>query len=218
MDRSVAKPIDNIRAPLLAHDGIERVLNRLAHEIHDGSITDEKGPLSIKPGSLAIIGIRTGGAHLARRLAKKLSQIRGEEPPLGILDITLYRDDVLVGSSNPLPLLRGTDISFSIDGRNIILVDDVLFTGRTVRAAMGALSDLGRPGCIRLAVLADRGLRELPIAADYIGRQTPSSPDQRIEVELVEEGADSDAIVLVTTKDRRLDDRDNPNPTEAGNG
>ena len=216
MSGSDTKARDSIRAPLLGQDGIDRVLNRLAHEIHDGAVTDEKGPLSIRPDSLAIVGIRTGGAHLAKRLVEKLRLIRGEAPPLGILDITLYRDDVLVGSSNPLPLLRGTDIPFSIDGRNIILVDDVLFTGRTVRAAMGALSDLGRPGCIRLAVLADRGLRELPIAADYIGRQTPSSPDQRIEVELTEEGAAEDAIILVTSKNRRIDDRTKDDEADHG--
>ncbi|HEY1100186.1 MAG TPA: bifunctional pyr operon transcriptional regulator/uracil phosphoribosyltransferase PyrR, partial [Myxococcota bacterium] len=156
---------------------------------------------ALDPARLAIVGVRTGGAHLAVRRAKELEPLIGHLPDVGILDITLYRDDVL--ASGALPLLKSTEIDFDVDGRPVVLVDDVLFTGRTIRAALDALLDLGRPAAVRLGVLVDRGLRELPIAADYVGRAIETSRDERVEVRLVEEGHDSDAVLIVPRRDRR---------------
>jgi len=194
------------RERVLGPEALGRVITRLVHEIHDRVEADERGPLRVDPRSLAIVGVRTGGAHLGRRIADELGALRGETLPFGVLDITLYRDDVLVGGSRSVPILRGTDIPFDLDARYVVLVDDVLFTGRTVRAALGALLDLGRPGCVRLAVLADRGLRELPVAADFTGRVIPTAPDQHVEVCLKEEGFPEDEIVLYTAKNRRAGD------------
>jgi pyrimidine operon attenuation protein/uracil phosphoribosyltransferase len=135
-----------------------------------------------------LVGIRTGGAHLAARLQKTIGALIQAEPPLGLLDITLYRDDwTRIG---PTPLVRKTELPFSVDGRNVILVDDVLFTGRTIRAAMDALMDYGRPKRIELAVLVDRGngARELPIMANYVGGVWSIEPDQTINVYLSESG------------------------------
>lgn len=135
-------------------------------------------------GRLAVIGIQTRGAHLARRIAKLLQAETGKEIPVGILDITLYRDDV--GDIAAQPEVKETDLSFDIEGRPLVLIDDVLFTGRTVRSAMNALIDYGRPKCIRLAVLVDRGHRELPVAADYVGLVLKTQPDDVIDVNLKE--------------------------------
>src|SRR5690606_16717144 len=148
-----------LRRRVLDDADIARMVARLAHEIHDRFTLDERGPLAFEPGSLCLVGVRTGGAHLAARLSVELERLLGARPPVGVLDITLYRDDVMLGP-NPVPLLRGTAIPFDLHKRYLVLVDDVLFTGRTVRAALDALLDLGRPGCVRLAVLVDRGLRE----------------------------------------------------------
>lgn len=137
---------------------------------------------------VALVGIRTGGAYLAKRLQGAIAALRTPEPPTGILDITLYRDDwTRIG---PAPIVRKTDIPFSVDGKTIILVDDVLFTGRTIRAAMDALMDLGRPKRIELAILADRGERdrELPIMANYVGGVWQISIHETINVYLEEEG------------------------------
>lgn len=195
------------RERVLGPEALDRVVTRLAHEIHDRVEADERGPLEIDPATLAIVGVRTGGAHLARRITTRLGELRGgDEPPYGVLDITLYRDDVLAGGQNRVPILRGTDIPFDIEGRHVVLVDDVLFTGRTVRAALDALLDLGRPGCVRLAVLVDRGLRELPVAADFTGRSMTTAPYQRVEVCLTEEGFPEDEIVLYTSQNRRASD------------
>jgi pyrimidine operon attenuation protein / uracil phosphoribosyltransferase len=135
-------------------------------------------------GKLALVGIQTRGAHLARRLARLIHEETGKEIPVGILDITLYRDDVHDIAAQPE--VKETDLSFDIENRPIVLVDDVLFTGRTVRSALNALIDYGRPQCIRLAVLVDRGHRELPIAADYTGIVLKSQPDDVIDVNLKE--------------------------------
>ena len=181
---------------------VGRVIARLAHEIVDRVAADARGPLGVDARSLALVGIRTGGAHIAERLAREIAKLRGDVPPVGILDITLYRDDVLL-AGNPVPQLRGTEIDFAVDGRAVVLVDDVLFTGRTVRAALDALLDLGRPANVRLAVLVDRGLRELPVAADFVGRAIETTRHEHVEVRLVEEGAIEDAVVVAVKADRR---------------
>ena len=183
------------RRRLLDPADLNRVVSRIAHEIVDRAAADARGPRAIEERALAIVGVRTGGAHLALRLAKQVEALRGAPVDTGILDITLYRDDVLLGG-RPAPLLRGTEVPFDVEGRSIVLVDDVLFTGRTVRAALDALLDLGRPSLVRLAVVVDRGLRELPIAADFVGRAVDTTPRERVRVELVEEGASEDAVWL----------------------
>ena len=158
-------------------DRIGRSLMRIAHEIlerHRG--TD----------NLALIGIRARGVPLAGRLAANLKTAGGLDVPTGSLDITLYRDDLMRHQVGPQPILRRTEIPFSIDGRMILLVDDVLYTGRTIRAALDALIDFGRPSAIQLVVLVDRGHRELPIRADYVGRNVPTSRQQSVQVRLQE--------------------------------
>ena len=144
--------------------------------------------------AMALVGIRTGGDHLARRLVMTIQEQIGREVPRGTLDINLYRDD-LVGRARQ-PVLRTTDIAFDVTDRNIVLVDDVLFTGRTIRAAMDGVMDLGRPARIQLAILVDRGHRELPIAADYVGRKLVTTPHQMVKVRLQEGGHPSDVVVV----------------------
>lgn len=189
------------RRVIMDHDDVRRVVARLAHDIDDRLRAAQKGPLALDPGQLAVVGVRTGGAHLAQRLAGALGGLRGSPPAVGLLDITLYRDDVLSGGA--MPLLRGTEIPFDIEGRPVVLVDDVLFTGRTVRAALEALLDLGRPSCVMLAVLVDRGLRELPIAPDFVGRVLETSRDERVRVHLVEAGAAADSVEVTVARERR---------------
>jgi pyrimidine operon attenuation protein/uracil phosphoribosyltransferase len=167
-------------------DRIARTLTRIAHEIVERS----KGV-----DDLALVGVRTRGVHLARRLARTLKEITGDEVPTGALDITLYRDDLMRNAVGPQPLVRRTEIPFSIDDRKILLVDDVLYTGRTTRAALDALIDFGRPRGIQLIVLVDRGHRELPIKADYVGKNLPTAPDQSVQVRL-QESDNRDEVVL----------------------
>lgn len=155
--------------------GFVRTVNRLAHEI----IEHNKGAETI-----GVVGIRTRGDFLARRIAKKISEMENIRVPIGTLDITLYRDD-LHGKLNQ-PQLKTTDILYDIQGKNIVLVDDVLFTGRTVRSALNALMDIGRPASIQLAVFIDRGHRELPIKADFVGKNVPTSHSQQVQVMMVE--------------------------------
>ena len=155
---------------ILDSDGVNRALTRIAHEI----LEHNKGV-----GDLVLIGIRTGGAYLAAQLQKKISEIEGDVQ-LGIIDVTMYRDDLC--SRNDLSIGQ-TDIPFRLKDQKVILVDDVLFTGRTIRAAMGAVMDLGRPLSIQLAILVDRGHRELPIRPDYIGRNLPTSRHEQIKVD-----------------------------------
>jgi pyrimidine operon attenuation protein/uracil phosphoribosyltransferase len=163
-------------------DRMARALTRIAHEI----LERNRGV-----NELALVGIRTRGVPLARRLARTLHEINGDEVPTGALDITLYRDDLMRHPVGPQPLVRRTEIPFSIDDRKIMLVDDVLYTGRTIRAALDALIDFGRPRAIQLIVLVDRGHRELPIKADYVGKNLPTSLKQSIQVRLQEiDGAD----------------------------
>lgn len=165
--------------------GIDRALTRIAHEI----IEQNRGS-----AQLALVGVLRGGAHLAARLQGKLRAIEGAEVPLGRMDITLYRDD-LAGRLDQ-PEVRRTEIPFTVEDRRVVLVDDVLYTGRTVRAALDALMDLGRPGRIQLAVLIDRGHRELPIRADFVGRNVPTSRKEQVEVRLAEDGFE-DAVVIL---------------------
>ena len=167
-------------------DGIRRALVRIAHEI----VERNRGA-----GDVALVGIRRRGVPLAQRLAHSLLEITGRDVPTGALDITLYRDDLMRQAVGPQPLLRRTEIPFSIDDRRILLVDDVLYTGRTVRAALDALIDFGRPRSIQLVVLVDRGHRELPIKADYVGRNVPTAARQSVQVKLSEEdGVDEVAM------------------------
>jgi pyrimidine operon attenuation protein/uracil phosphoribosyltransferase len=163
-------------------DRMARALTRIAHEI----LERNRGT-----GELALVGIRTRGVPLARRIAHSLRDINGEDVPTGALDITLYRDDLMRQPVGPQPVVRRTEVPFSIDDKRILLVDDVLYTGRTIRAALDALVDFGRPRAIQLIVLVDRGHRELPIKADYVGKNLPTSPRQSVQVRLQEiDGAD----------------------------
>lgn len=167
----------NEKAIVLDEQAISRALTRIAHEI----IEKNKGI-----EDCVLIGIRTRGIFLADRLAKRINQIEGKEIQLGELDITLYRDDLSKNTNDGEPVVKGSDIPVNISDKKVILVDDVLFTGRTVRAAMDALVDLGRPSQIQLAVLVDRGHRELPIRADFVGKNVPTSQSEKITVTLTE--------------------------------
>jgi pyrimidine operon attenuation protein / uracil phosphoribosyltransferase len=158
-------------------DRMARALTRIAHEILERNRGLDE---------IALVGIRTRGVPLARRLARTLREINGDDVPTGALDITLYRDDLMRHPVGPQPLVRHTEIPFSIDDRKILLVDDVLYTGRTIRAALDALIDFGRPKAIQLVVLVDRGHRELPIKADYVGKNVPTSPTESVQVHLTE--------------------------------
>jgi pyrimidine operon attenuation protein/uracil phosphoribosyltransferase len=167
-------------------DRMSRALTRIAHEILERNRGLDE---------LALIGIRTRGVPLARRLARALKEINGDDVPTGALDITLYRDDLMRHPVGPQPLVRRTEIPFSIDDRKIMLVDDVLYTGRTIRAALDALIDFGRPRVIQLIALVDRGHRELPIKADYVGKNLPTSLKQSVQVRLQEiDGTDEIVI------------------------
>ena len=148
------------------------------------------------PAQLALVGIRTGGAHLALRLQKELAKVLGEEPPAGIMDITLYRDDWT--RLHHKPQVGRTDISFPLEGANVVLVDDVIYTGRTIRAALDAIIDFGRPRRIELLVLIDRGGRELPIHPDYVGAEVQAAGNEVIDVLLTESGAEADGVVKRT--------------------
>jgi pyrimidine operon attenuation protein/uracil phosphoribosyltransferase len=171
---------------LLDEAGIRRALARMAHEILARNNGTE---------GLALVGVVTRGAFLAERLREQIRQAEGVEVPLGRLDITLYRDDVARGGANPVP--KPTLIPFDLDDRTVVLVDDVLFTGRTVRAGLDALMDFGRPRAVQLAVLVDRGHRELPIQPDYVGHVVRTVREQRVELRLKElSGEDSLALLL----------------------
>ncbi len=166
--------------PVMDAKKISRALTRIAHEILERNSGAE---------SLVIIGILTRGAHLAKRIAASIKSLEGVEVPVGLMDISLYRDDV--HSKLDQPVVQQTDILFPIVDRNLILVDDVLFTGRTIRAALDHINDFGRPRTIQLAVLVDRGHRELPIKPDYVGANIPTARDDRVAVQVAEkEGVD----------------------------
>jgi pyrimidine operon attenuation protein/uracil phosphoribosyltransferase len=165
--------------------GFQRTIARLAHEV----LENNKGAETI-----AVVGIRTRGEYLARRLVDKISEIERRKVEIGFIDITLYRDD-LRGKLKQ-PELKATRIDFNVTGKNIILVDDVLYTGRTIRAALDELMDLGRPATIQLLVLVDRGHRELPIKADFVGKNVPTSEGQEVRVHMTESDGE-DAVLLV---------------------
>jgi pyrimidine operon attenuation protein / uracil phosphoribosyltransferase len=167
-------------------DRMGRALTRISHEI----LERNRGT-----GELALVGIRTRGVPLARRIARSLREINHEDVPTGALDITLYRDDLMRQPVGPQPLVRRTEIPFSIDDRRILLVDDVLYTGRTIRAALDALIDFGRPLAIQLIVLIDRGHRELPIKADYVGKNLPTSLKQSVQVRLQEIDGEDEVLL-----------------------
>ncbi len=172
------------KVQLLDEKGINRSITRIAHEI----LERNKGPKNI-----VLVGIKTRGVPLAKRLAAKINDIEETKVPVGTLDITLYRDDL--SEIEEAPVVHGSEIPDSIEGKIIILVDDVLYTGRTVRAALDAIVDIGRPRAIQLAVLVDRGHRELPIRADFVGKNVPTSTSEVVKVKLVE--TDDENIVII---------------------
>ena len=169
---------------LLDKTDIDRAITRMAHEI----IEKNKGITS-----LCLVGIQRGGVHIAKRLSNVLETIEGSKIPVGTLDIALYRDDINVRKEQPV--VRRTEVNCDVDNKKVVLVDDVLFTGRSIRAAMDAIMDLGRPSAVQLAVLVDRGHRELPIKADFVGKNIPTSKDENVKVQLEEEGGE-DRVVM----------------------
>jgi pyrimidine operon attenuation protein/uracil phosphoribosyltransferase len=175
---------------VLEHDDLRRTLRRIAHEIA------EKNPA---PEGLAIVGIHTRGALLARRLHTILAELTGGAPPIGDIDISFYRDDVGAKAPSAQPVVHASHIDFDLAGRTVVLIDDVLFTGRTVRAAIEALFDYGRPDRVQLAVLCDRGHRELPIRPDYVGKNLPTAREERVNVRLEE----ADGVDEVTISEPR---------------
>jgi len=175
---------------VLAHEDLRRTLRRVAHEIA------EKNPA---PEGLAIVGIHTRGALLARRLHALVGELSGAELPIGDIDISFYRDDVGAMAPSSQPVVHASHIDFDLSGRTVVLIDDVLFTGRTVRAAIEALFDYGRPERVQLAVLCDRGHRELPIRPDYVGKNLPTARLERVNVRLEE----SDGVDEVTISEPR---------------
>jgi pyrimidine operon attenuation protein / uracil phosphoribosyltransferase len=181
----MATPVPRFRekAQVLDEAALDRALTRIAHEI-----LEKNGGAS----DLAFVGLRTRGVTLAQRLAARIAQIDGAMLPVGTLDITLYRDDLGLRGA---PVIRGTDIPFSIKNKTVVLVDDVLFTGRTIRAALDAIIDLGRPKAIQLAILIDRGHRELPIRPDYIGKNLPTSRRESVAVRLREHDGEDRVVI-----------------------
>lgn len=184
---------------LVDADGLSRTLSRIAHEIIEANPELDE---------VALVGIQTRGVPLAQRLARLIEERAGSSPELGAVDITFYRDDVTVrGGEAPLapqPVVRETQLDFPLEGRTVVLVDDVLYTGRTIRAAIEALFDYGRPARVQLAVLVDRGHRELPIRPDYVGKNLPTSRGERIQVQLVEiDEVDSVLLVSVPEEESR---------------
>jgi pyrimidine operon attenuation protein/uracil phosphoribosyltransferase len=183
---------------LLDEAAIAKSLRRIAHEIVEGNP---------ELGHVALVGIHTRGVPLAHRLRRLIEEFTGRELELGTLDITFYRDDVQVRGGeaprHPQPLVRATKLDFPLEGRTVVLVDDVLYTGRTIRAAVDALFDYGRPARVQLACLADRGHRELPIRPDYVGKNLPTSRNERIQVQLVEVD-EVDQVLLVPTPEEEV--------------
>ncbi len=174
-----------VKAKIIDEAGFERTVTRLAHEI----LEKNKGAASI-----VIVGIRTRGEFLAKRITRKIEDIEHVKLNLGSLDITLYRDDLL--GKLEQPTMKGTDILFNLSDKNVILIDDVLFTGRTIRAALDGLIDLGRPQSIQLAVLIDRGHRQLPIKADYVGKNVPTSLEESIRVHMKEVDGQDEVLLM----------------------
>jgi len=173
-----------VKAEIMDEKAIQRAITRIAHEI----VERNKGVENV-----VLVGIKTRGVPIARRIADKIRDIENVEVPVGILDITFYRDDIDKG--NMQPVVSGTYIDFEIRNKIVILVDDVLYTGRSVRAAMDALIDIGRPKAIQLAVLIDRGHRELPIRADYVGKNVPTSKEETVGVKLEEVDGENRVVI-----------------------
>jgi pyrimidine operon attenuation protein/uracil phosphoribosyltransferase len=188
-------PAQTSSRTLLDEAAIAKSLTRIAHEIIESNPDLE---------DVALVGIHTRGVPLAHRLRRLIQDLSGQEPALGSLDITFYRDDVQVRAGepprHPQPLVRSTKLDFPLEGRTVVLVDDVLYTGRTIRAAIDALFDYGRPARVQLACLADRGHRELPIRPDYVGKNLPTARSERIQVHLVEVD-EVDEVLLVSTSE-----------------
>jgi pyrimidine operon attenuation protein/uracil phosphoribosyltransferase len=192
----VAAPVQAGRL-LLDAEALNRTLRRIAHEIVEGN-----------PGldSVALVGIHTRGVPLAHRLRRLIEEFTGRTVELGSLDITFHRDDVVVRGGeapmHPQPVVKATRLDFPLEGKTVVLVDDVLYTGRTIRSAIDALFDYGRPARVQLAVFADRGHRELPIRPDYVGKNLPTSQDERVSVQLLEVD-EVDAVFLVSSSPER---------------
>lgn len=174
-----------VKAVIMDEKTIDRAVTRTAHEILERNKGTE---------NLALLGIRTRGVPLAQRIQGKIKEIEGADLPLGILDITLYRDDL--STIAKLPIVNGTQIDFDVNDKKLVLVDDVLYTGRTVRAALDAIVDIGRPAAIQLMVLVDRGHRELPIRADYVGKNVPTSKKEIIKVNLKEVDGENSVLIV----------------------
>lgn len=170
---------------ILDADAVSRAIARMSYEIVEGNPDTNK---------LAIVGIRTCGEFIGKRLRDKISELERINVPFGVIDITLYRDDLTQAQSTPI--IRGTDLPFSVSGSRIVVVDDVFYTGRTVRAALDAIIDFGRPACVELAALLDRGHREFPIRPDYVGKNIPTSKGESVKVRLSEQGFEDGAYLI----------------------
>jgi pyrimidine operon attenuation protein/uracil phosphoribosyltransferase len=181
----------HIKAKLVDNINLQRIITRISHEILERNKNSK---------SLVLMGMRTRGEFLANRIHSKIKEIEGVELPLGVIDVTLYRDDFRTRLKQPE--VSVSNITFDVNEKDIILIDDVLYTGRTVRSALGALMDLGRPHTIQLCVLVDRGHRELPIRADYVGKNIPTSIDEEVKVKM-EEVDGEDAIYLIDIKEEK---------------
>ena len=180
----------DIKSKVIDSEGFKRIISRISHEI----LEKNKGT-----GKLILMGMRTRGEFLAKRIQKQIKEIENIELPMAILDVTLYRDDFRTRLKQPE--VSVSDITVDITEKNIILIDDVLYTGRTVRSALNAIMDMGRPATIQFVVLVDRGHRELPIRADYVGKNIPTSPNEEIKVKMMEvDGEDAIYIVNLTEK------------------
>ncbi len=178
---------------VLTADDIRRAVRRIAHEIVERSHG---------AGNIALVGLRTRGVPLAQRLAREIEEFEGERPPVGALDIGLYRDDL--SSTELRGRIQPTDMPAGVDGRHVVLVDDVLFTGRSIRAALDALTDFGRPAEIQVAILVDRGHREMPVKADYVGKNIPTSLAERVQLYLCETD-ERDEVVILDEPERPID-------------
>jgi len=182
-------PPDRVKAHLMTEADMARTLDRLARQVVE-ELDDTQAD------RLALVGMQTRGVHLARRLRDRIEAFEGIRLPFGVLDATFYRDDIGLGTGRATPLVQPTDIPFDLDGRRLVLVDDVVYTGRTTRAALDALVDMGRPASVRLLAFIDRGLRELPVAPDFVGREVPTAPGELVRVRLAE-GDGEDGVWLV---------------------
>jgi pyrimidine operon attenuation protein / uracil phosphoribosyltransferase len=189
------------RTVVLDRDDIRRTLVRIAHEIVEKNPPDEDGSAEPRESSVAIVGIHRRGAILAQRLHALTSELLDTTVPFGDVDISFYRDDIAIRPG--APVVHSSHLEFPIDGRTIVIVDDVLYTGRTVRSAIDAIFDYGRPARVQLAVLVDRGHRELPIRPDYVGKNLPTSQDQRVYVHVDEIDGRDEVTIVPATEPRR---------------